>query len=208
LVVDEYGQAQGIRQSNQVIQALQARGIPTLALTARYVVLEQQMANIAQLDHQISCQKKNIEEWNSLSDELIRKKLENDLADLQEKIEEELFRYHRFTLNNLRQVGIEKHPFFSSTEIFPNNWDDDFDIDLQNASSLMNLILHSEGIILASAQAKGVVLQNFLIIKGMEKKFKCIFYVDDQAGHVQNMNEVFAKAERPLELYSYHLPRP
>ncbi|MBF0314781.1 MAG: DUF2608 domain-containing protein [Oligoflexia bacterium] len=183
---------QGIRNSDQVIRSLHRQHVATLALTARPVVLPKGIQFIQ-------------EEGPSL---LQQHKITQ--AEFDDKVNRILLNVHGFTYFNLKTVGIapkKNNPLFSDdqAELFSLNPQES--PDYTNRSYLENVMFYNKGVLLSASHPKGAVLMRFLELKNLKTRFKCIFYVDDNKSHINNMNEIFA-AVPSLQLYSYHLPSP
>ncbi|MBF0315211.1 MAG: DUF2608 domain-containing protein [Oligoflexia bacterium] len=189
----------GIRYSDEVIQALQNEGISTLALTARPVIVPEDALELKELA------KRYFQYEQQMSAELMSKA--TFINSLQTRVSKLLATQYKFAYSDLRQVGIQPEQgatiFAKDLDFFlldPNE-----DIDYTDESSLSQLILYSAGVILASDQAKGAVLERFLQLQKLDHHFTCIFYADDNGGHIKNMNHTFVNAPS-IQLHSYHLP--
>ncbi|MBF0365515.1 MAG: DUF2608 domain-containing protein [Oligoflexia bacterium] len=194
LMVDPNFYAHRIRNSDQVINSLQGQGIATLALTARYAVLP---INFQFIQEQFSLLRQNKISQQQLSKQVFP-------AFLQ---------HHGFAYANLKEAGIIPE---QNNTLFSDEYSNKFDLfslgpqelgDYENPSFLSRIMLYFKGVILASNQPKGEVLKHFLTLKNLSSRFKCIFYVDDNKSHIDNMNETFAPIPS-LRLHSYHLPLP
>ena len=178
VLVAKGNKTQEIRSSASILKEMQASGISTVALTIRPVM--GQNANIL-----------DVVNWY---------KSQNMPLD-----KEFWFSNINFTIDDVRKAGIVLDQGIAPFKVGNVFYDldgkkaaegfftlhSDTPLDFTKLKGTHDYLYYGNGVIMASGQSKGKVLQRFLKLKNLSNKYDCIFFADDQHSNIVAMERAY-----------------